>query len=108
MDSEKSEKKQPQQPQQPPPVEEPTQDTAQEAAASPTVDFTKDPEIAAYIDLRVQEGIQKALQGKPPKVSTVDSTEQERKNFDKMTYKERLTLFNSNPQAYNKLSKGSM
>lgn len=78
-----------------------------DTSPQPPLSFTDDPEIAAFIELKVQEGIQKALQGKPPKANTTDPTEQERRSFEKMTYKERLTLFNSNPHTYNKLSKGS-
>ena len=69
--------------------------------------FTDDPEISAFIELKVQEGIQKALQGKTPRANTTDPTDGQRKNFDKMTYRERLNLFNSDPQTYNKLAKGA-
>jgi len=73
--------------------------------------FTDDPELTAYIDLRVkegiQEGLQKALQGKTPRANTTDPTEQQRNNFERMTYKERLNLFNSDPLTYNKLSRGA-
>jgi len=87
---------------------EPTEQTeATESTTEKPVSFADDPEIAAYIDLRVAEGIQKALQGKPPKANTADPTETQRKDFEKMTYRERLNLFNSDPQTYNKLSKGN-
>jgi len=69
--------------------------------------FTEDPEVAAFIELKVNEGIQKALQGKPPRANTTDPTEAQRRDFQKMTYKERLKLFNSDPLTYNKLSKGA-
>lgn len=85
-------------------VDDNAQMPPQEAA---TGDFMKDPEVLAFISLQVQEGIQKALQGKPPRVNTTDPTEQEYKSFAKMTYRERLNLFNTNPQTYNKLAKGA-
>lgn len=71
-------------------------------------DFMKDPEVLAYIALQVREGIQEALKGTAPKANTTDPTAQERERFEKMTYKERLNLFNSNPHAYNKLVKRSV
>jgi hypothetical protein len=80
--------------------------TQQDTQNDSTSDFMNNPEVLAYIELKVNEGIQKALKGKPPKSNTTDTTEQEKKNFDKMTYKERLNLFKTNPQAYYKLSKG--
>jgi hypothetical protein len=46
----------------------------------------------------------KALRGNPPRANTANTTEQEAKRFEKMTYKERLNLFNSNPQQYHKLA----
>ena len=89
-------------------VLEPTEQTEPtENPAPPPVSFADDPEIAAFIELKVNEGIQKALQGKPPRANTADPTEQQRKTFEKMTYRERLNLFNSDPQTYNKLSKGA-
>ena len=81
-------------------------ETTQSTTDKP-LSFTDDPEIAAFIELKVSEGIQKALQGKPPKANTTDPTEAQRRNFQKMTYKERLNLFNSDPQTYNKLTKGA-
>jgi len=70
-------------------------------------DFMKDPDVIAYIEKQIAEGLKKALQGTPPKANTKDPTEQERKSFEKMTYKERLSLFKQNPQAYQKLAKGA-
>lgn len=86
---------------------EPTGSTPQDAPEAPASGFMSDPAVLSYIDEQVQELVKKALQGKPPRVNTTDPTEQERRSFEKMTYKERLNLFNSNPQSYNKLSKGS-
>ncbi|MDR1754223.1 MAG: hypothetical protein LBR74_04870 [Eubacterium sp.] len=76
------------------------------SAQTPVNDFTKDPAVMSYIEQQVKEGIKKALQGTPPKANTADTTEQEKKSFDKMTYRERLNLFKTNPQVYNKLAKG--
>lgn len=83
---------------------EPAQEAAQEA---PAVDILKDPAVVAYIQAQIQEGIQKALQGKTPKANTTDPTAAERAAFRKMGYKERLQLYNSNPHTYNNLAKGS-
>jgi hypothetical protein len=85
-------------------TEPPAADTTPPA---PPVSFTNDPEVAAFIELKVQEGIQKALQGKPPRANTTEATEGERKRFDGMTYKERLKLYQTDPQTYNKLTKGA-
>ena len=69
-----------------------------------------DTNIAAYIDKKINEGIQSGLQaalkGTPPKANMTDLSEQEYKNFDKMTYKERLNLFKTNPHTYKKLTGG--
>jgi hypothetical protein len=91
-------------------VEEPPRETPKEF--TPEIQgqlehyFLNNPNIAAYVEKQIADGIKKALQGTPPKANTADPTEQEKKSFDKMTYKERLNLFKSNPQAYYKLSKG--
>ena len=81
-------------------------ETPQDAQSEPVSDFMNNPDVIAYIENAVAEGIQKALKGKPPKANTANATEQEVKQFEKMTYKERLNLFKSNPQTYYKLSKG--
>ena len=80
---------------------------SQNVQSEPTSDFLRDPTVLAYIDKQVAEGVKNALKGNTPKANTTDLTEQEVKNFEKMTYKERLNLFNTNPQAYYKLSKGA-
>lgn len=80
----------------------PEQDTQEQQDS----DFMTNPDIVAYIEKQTAEGIKKALQGNAPKANTTSPTEQEIKRFEKMTYKERLNLFNSDPQSYNKLSKG--
>lgn len=85
------------------------QEDTEKAPQTPYIDsFMKDPEVLAYITLQIKEGIQEALKGTAPKANTTDPTVQERTAFEKMTYKERLNLFNSNPHSYNKLSKGSV
>jgi hypothetical protein len=48
-----------------------------------------------------------ALRGNTPKANTANISEHEAQRFDKMTYRERLNLFNSNPQQYHKLSEGA-
>ena len=78
----------------------------QETQGGTVDDFLKNPDVLAYIETQISEGIKKALQGTPPKANTADLTEQEYKQFEKMTYKERLNLFKSNPQTYYKLTKG--
>jgi hypothetical protein len=70
-------------------------------------DLTNDPKISAFIKKEIQAGLQSTLRGASPKANTVAATEQEQSRFNKMTYKERLNLFNSNPQVYNKLAKGA-
>ena len=82
-------------------------EASQDAQNTPTHDFLNDPTVISYIEKAVQEGIQKALKGTPPKANTVDVSETEKKNFERMTYKERIKLYKSNPQAYHKLSKGT-
>jgi len=82
-------------------------DTTQDAQGEATNDFLNDPAVLAYIEKQVAEGIKKALKGKSPKASPKDPSEQEQKDFDRMTYKERLNLFKTNPQSYYKLSKGA-
>lgn len=81
-------------------------DTPQDTQNEPASNFMNDPDVMSYIEKAVQKGIQDALKGTPPKANTVDPTEQDKKKFDKMTYKERLNLFKTNPQKYYQLSKG--
>ena len=81
-------------------------DAPHEAQDAPKNDFMSDPGIIAYIEKQVAEGIKKALRGEPPKADATDPAEREQKKFDRMTYGERLNLFRSDPQAYQKLSKG--
>lgn len=81
-------------------------ETSQNAGEAATNDFLNDPAVIAYIEKQIAEGIQKALKGASPKSNTANPTEQEKKSFEKMTYKERLNLFKTNPMAYQKLSKG--
>ena len=54
-----------------------------------------------------QEGATKPLRGHTPKANTANATEQEAKQFERMTYKESVNLFNSNPQQYHKLAESA-
>lgn len=51
--------------------------------------------------------VKKVLRGNAPKANTTNTAEHEAKRFEKMTYKERLNLFNSNPQQYHKLAESA-
>lgn len=59
---------------------------------------------AAAAPMGVQDEQKKVLRGNIPKANTTNTAEHEVKKFEKMTYKERLNLFNSNPQQYHKLA----
>ena len=85
---------------------EQTETTQPDTAA--TTDFMNNPDVLAFIEKQVNEGIQKALKGTRPRANTVAPSETEKAQFEKMSYKERLKLFQSNPQSYQKLAKGSM
>jgi len=74
----------------------------------PAADFLNNPEILEFIQKQVQDGIKKALKGKPPKANTIPASTTEKAEFDKMSYRERLKLYQSNPQAYYKLAKGGI
>jgi hypothetical protein len=89
------------------PTETPEANPAPPAPEETPPDFTKDPAVIAFIEKKVQEGIQKALQGRAPRANTTQTTEQELKDFSRMSYKERLKLYQSDPITYNRLSKGS-
>lgn len=89
-----------------PDTEAPEQEAPEEPPEAPANDFESNPDIMAYIDKQINEGIRKALKGKAPKASTTDPSEAEKAEFNRMTYKERLQLFQSNPQAYQKLKGG--
>lgn len=69
-------------------------------------DLLNDPAILAFIQSQVQQGIQQALKGRPPKASTANPTATQRAAFDAMLYKERLQLFQSDPASYYKLVEG--
>jgi len=77
-----------------------------DATEADTSDFLNNPNVLAFIQKSVQEGIQQALKGKAPKASAINPTAAERTAFDKMTYKQRVQLFQSNPHSYHKLAKG--
>ena len=69
----------------------------------PEYDFMSDPAVIAYIDGRVTEGIKAALKGTAPKANTKKPAAVEKTDFDRMTYRERLKLFQSDPQTYHNL-----
>ena len=77
-----------------------------DAPATNAGDFMNNPDIITFIQKSVAEGIQQALKGTPPRANITDPSTQEKSEFEKMGYKERLQLFQSNPHAYNKLAKG--
>jgi len=72
--------------------------------------INNNPDVLAYIEKAVkdgiQEGIKKALKGQTPKadITNQELADFQRKAFNKMNYKERLNLFISDPQYYNKLT----
>ena len=66
------------------------------------------PELQTAIQAQVQEGLKKALQGQPPRANTVPLSATQKTEFERMTYKERLQLFKSDPQTYHKLVKGAV
>jgi len=85
--------------------------TPPDAPEAPTDDIMSNPEaLHAYIQESIKKGVQNgilaALKSTPPKANTVDPTAQEKSEFEKLTYRERLQLYQSNPQAYYKLAKG--
>ena len=80
--------------------------TPSDAPEATTGDFMSNPDVIAYIDQKIAEGVQNALKGKPPKANTTDPSATERAEFEKMSYRERVNLFNSDPHTYNKLTKG--
>lgn len=69
------------------------------------VDILKDTELQAYITLQIKEGIADALRGIAPRANGVDALAAQQRQFEQMTYKERLQLFNTNPQQYYRLAK---
>lgn len=80
------------------------QESPQDIQNAPVIDYMKNPDILAYIDLKVTEGIKQALKGNVPKADLTDATEEERKLFGRMNYKERLNLKLSNPHKYKQLA----
>lgn len=67
--------------------------------------------IQKAIDKRIDElvtaEINKRLAGITPQKNITDSTAVEMAKFQKMSYKERVQLFNSNPEMYKKLTIGA-
>lgn len=58
--------------------------------------------LQAYINAEVQ----KRIAGIAPKKNTTSTAAVDRAKFEKMTYKERLQLFNQSPETYKKLTIG--
>ena len=84
------------------------QNTPSDVAESTTSDFLSNPDVLAFIEKQVQEGVKNALKGQTPKANVVSITENQKSEFERMTYKERLQLFKTNPQEYNKLANGGI
>ena len=61
-------------------------------------------EAQAEIAQAQKDYIEALLKGQIPKTSLVAPETQQARDFERMTYRERLNLFNSNPHEYNKLS----
>lgn len=63
-----------------------------------------------YINLRINDlvnaEVNKRLAGSTPKANTTKQEVVTKEQFDRMTYKERLKMFNESPQTYNKLIGG--
>ena len=67
---------------------------------------TAQDETQKIIDAKVKEGIAKALEGMTPKADTKPKSAAKKEEFDKMSYRQRLELFKTDPAEYNKLAKG--
>lgn len=59
--------------------------------------------LQAYINAEVQ----KRIAGVAPKKDTTNSVAVDKAKFEKMSYKERLQLFNASPETYKKLTIGA-
>lgn len=59
--------------------------------------------VKAAIDALIEAGIKKALAGTTPKRQTVKSDPLTPEQFTKLTYKERVQLYNTNRPLYEKL-----
>ncbi|MCL1995338.1 MAG: hypothetical protein FWG63_03940 [Defluviitaleaceae bacterium] len=81
-------------------TEQQTEETTLDIAA-----VLESPEFKAVIDEQVKAGVKEALKGKTPKANTTPPSTIQQSDFDKMTYRERLQFFQSNPHTYNKLVK---
>lgn len=58
------------------------------------------------IEIGIEEGTNKALTGKSPRMNTSGNTGITKTDFDKMGYKEKVELNQKNPDLYNQLTKG--
>lgn len=56
------------------------------------------------LDSYIQAEISKRLAGLTPKADTTDNLAVERSEFAKMSYKDRLKLYNTSPEKYKKLT----
>ena len=91
-----------------PPAEPSAQNTPPDASESHTSDFMNNPDILSFIKHQIDDGIKSALKGQTPKANPTTQQTIQKTDFERMTYRERLQLFKSNPHEYNKLSKGGV
>lgn len=56
------------------------------------------------INTKVQDGVKKALSGQAPKVNTQPETGITKERFNKMTYPQKLELYNTNKELYDQLN----
>lgn len=61
---------------------------------------------SGLVNRLVEEGVKKALSGKPPKVNTQPNKALDKEAFNKLSYTERVELKKTNPELYNQLTKG--
>lgn len=61
---------------------------------------------SGLVNRLVEEGVKKALSGKPPKVNTQPNKAFDKETFNKMSYTERVELKKTDPELYNQLTKG--
>ena len=93
--------------------ETPLQELATEETTEQTEETTQPlditAELKAVIDeqvrLGIKEALKEALKGKTPRANIVPPSTIQKREFKKMTYKERLQLFHSDPHTYNRLVK---
>jgi len=80
---------------------------SQEPRSASKIEILSDPAVTAYIDKKIQEGvaegIKEALKGQAPKADLTEPDEEQRRTFQRMTYRERLNLKLASPHIYNAL-----